>query len=48
MSFDYHQINEQYERMLEDEWEKYNEEGEQEEYDPYAEGERLWEFYNER
>lgn len=38
MAWDYHQINQQYERMLEDEWERYNEGGKPDEDDYEDEG----------
>lgn len=43
-----HRINQAYEEHLDRAWEEYNEEGPEEEYDPYLEGEQLWEAYNER
>lgn len=49
MTWDEHEINLAYERMLENEWERYNEEGEEGyEYDPYEEAEAIWEMQNER
>lgn len=45
-----HYINQQYEDMLEREWELYCTEGDpnEEDYDPYAEGEARWELQDER
>lgn len=44
-----HEINLQYERTLEDEWERYNEEGDENyEYDRFEEAEAIWEMQNER
>lgn len=45
-----HQINQAYEEHLDRLWEEYNEEGDynEEDYDPYAEGEQLWEWYDRR
>lgn len=43
-----HRINQIAEERLDRAWEEYNAEGPDEEYDPYLEGEQLWEAYDGR